>query len=750
MSNAVFNTFISNILLLPELSLKAGKSSFYERLENESLEHYVELFIEILTAKTIFPELNQVESDNIKTKKKIIKWHQNNAAEALLLYYINVGNIVHLVKFCRLIFSHFSAKSNDYPKIRPEIVTKISKIFKFSVEVSNSNLYCSKWLCSQILEKIASMGQEVLKTNSDNQKNYLDPTVSELVLAWGSNSSNQLSDMTSEKITTPNLIPRFGNTCKFIEAGQYCTFFINKENKVFSVGKGIYGRLGTGESSNHKFPQYIHFKYKDKSFEITQIASSKHGDGHSLALSTCGKVFSWGDGDNGKLGHNSVHAEKKPTLIEALNGPEIIDISVGKAHSACVSKDGRVWTWGDSDSDRLGHPVRKATPTDSRHSRVPELVDGVSEAIQVCCGANHTLILDKRENSVIYSCGMMTEGRLGFGNKTDTDIRHKLNNKLFKVKMAPFKNERILKLQAGLSSSFALTYSGKVFSWGSGAALGHGPGYNDPVLVPKLITALQEERVIDLSVGDNHCIALCENNRIYTWGANSMQQCGFNSSSDPPQITSNVVVQPTLIESISNMKNLLEASSSNQAIPDNVNIQQISAGTTHSFAYTCPPAKTRPLPQKVNYCLDISTECFSELKHLLEASKDINIKVLSNSVKILCNHLFLTKDLINNIAIPNSELALRDIIFDVLESPMLNEECREMLTQAVEDSAWFLFPPLKERLHIISNAILKLTTELEKSDYDSPIPRGSLSRCRCAVKVTLKHIHVDKSTPTHS
>ena len=38
-------------------------------------------------------------------------------------------------------------------------------------------------------------------------------------------------------------------------------------------------------------------------------------DGHTLALSVEGEVFSWGDGDYGKLGHGSNSTVKMPKLI---------------------------------------------------------------------------------------------------------------------------------------------------------------------------------------------------------------------------------------------------------------------------------------------------------------------------------------------------------------------------------------------------------------------------------------------------
>ena len=71
------------------------------------------------------------------------------------------------------------------------------------------------------------------------------------------------------------------------------------------------------------------------------------GLNHTLCVSADGNtVWSFGDGDYGKLGHGNATRTLNPTKIEALQGLKVQKVLCGAQFSVALTKDGKVFTWG--------------------------------------------------------------------------------------------------------------------------------------------------------------------------------------------------------------------------------------------------------------------------------------------------------------------------------------------------------------------------------------------------------------------
>ncbi|XP_076465936.1 putative E3 ubiquitin-protein ligase HERC1 isoform X3 [Babylonia areolata] len=498
------------------------------------------------------------------------------------------------------------------------------------------------------------------------------------VYVWGSNNSHQLAEGSQEKILTPKLTSSFGYIQQ-IEAGQFCTFLIHNDSSVSACGKGSYGRLGLGDSNNQPFPMKLVFEPKHG---IKKISSSKGSDGHTLALSVDGEVFSWGDGDYGKLGHGSNSTVKTPKLITGpFLGKKIKCISAGYRHSAAVTEEGELYTWGEGDYGRLGHGDKSSCST-------PRLVKDIGEVGQVACGSVHTVAVSQ-DGKTVWSFGSGDNGKLGHGDM----------NRCNKPRVIEaLAGMHIRKVACSGQSSLALTSTGQVYAWGSGSCLGCGQSFvtEFTALRPRLIDDLQNIRIVDISCGDSHCLALSHDNEVYAWGNNAMGQCGQGHSQSP-------IPRPRKVVGL-----------------EGVPVQQISAGTSHSVAWTAMPSDRHVIAWHRPFCVDLQEPTFASLCSFLErycdgfdavdppppfTSSQQHHHFVLLCLRLLSSHMALTLACgLGSEVLGNQTQPLRNLLFRLIDTSM-PDTIQQAVSSTLSIGACLLLPPLRERMELLHSLL---------------------------------------------
>ncbi|KAI3377882.1 hypothetical protein L3Q82_008463 [Scortum barcoo] len=550
-----------------------------------------------------------------------------------------------------------------------------------------------------LFEEVCRMASDYSRTcvSPDSIQTGEAPVVSETceVYVWGSNSSHQLVEGTQEKILQPKLAASFADA-QTIEAGQYCTFVISSDGSVRACGKGSYGRLGLGDSNNQSTLKKLTF---EPHRGIKKVSSSKGSDGHtrwpSLRRARCSAgvtaiTANWvtetarrRNTPNSSRGHyRGRWCIKYEFLIAAFSHASdfavVVCVSAGYRHSAAVSEDGELYTWGEGDFGRLGHG-------DSNSRNIPTLVKDISNVGEVSCGSSHTIALSK-DGRTVWSFGGGDNGKLGHGD----------TNRVYKPKVVEaLQGMFIRKVCAGSQSSLALTSTGQVYAWGCGACLGCGSS-EATALRPKLIEELATTRVVDISIGDSHCLALSHDNEVYAWGNNSMGQCGQGNSTGP-------ITKPKKVVGL-----------------DGVAIQQISAGTSHSLAWTALPRDRQVVAWHRPYCVDLEESTFSHLRSFLERYCDgINSEVpplpfpssrehhnfLKLCLRLLSNHLALA--LAGGVAtsiLGRQARPLRNLLFRLMDSSV-PDEIQEAVIETLSVGATMLLPPLRERMELLHSLL---------------------------------------------
>ena len=225
---------------------------------------------------------------------------------------------------------------------------------------------------------------------------------------------------------------------------------------------------------------------------------------HTLALTQTGHVFSFGFGSCGELGHGTTTTLWQPKLIEALAHERVVSIATGQQHSLVLTDAGASRAFGSGFSGKLGLG-------DQRNHALPmaiggPLADGQTRVL--AAGAAHSLAAD--DNGRVYTFGFNADCQLGHGTRQD-EYTPRL--------VAALQGERIVRLAGGEHHSLAVDDAGRAYSWGAGEARERTSGFaggwlghrtNDPQPLPRRIDALAHIRVVAVSAGSLHSLALAD------------------------------------------------------------------------------------------------------------------------------------------------------------------------------------------------------------------------------------------------
>lgn len=249
-------------------------------------------------------------------------------------------------------------------------------------------------------EQIQALGTLQVEFVSCGKEHSLAVCHKGRVFAWGAGSEGQLGTGDFKETTfIPSKIKALTDI-KIIQVacGHYHSLALSADSQVFSWGKNSQGQLGLGEQfPSQASPQRV------RSLQGIPVAQVAAGGAHSFALSLSGTSFGWGNNSAGQLalsGDNVPVQSPKPRSIGALKKLGVIYISCGAEHTAVLTQDGKVFTFGDNSFGQLGH-------SSTAEKRGPQLVEGIDGLVsQIDCGSYHTLAFVYTTGQVVcFGCG---------------------------------------------------------------------------------------------------------------------------------------------------------------------------------------------------------------------------------------------------------------------------------------------------------------------------------------------------------
>lgn len=223
------------------------------------------------------------------------------------------------------------------------------------------------------------------------------------IKAWGYNAYGQLGNGTTTNSTTPvQVIGITGVTT--ITAGGYHSLALTSDGKVWAWGHNTYGQLGNGTTTHSSVPVQV------TGITGTVIAVAA-GAYHSLALTSDGKVWSWGYNDHGQLGNGTTTSSTTPVEVTSLTGATAI--AAGGLYTLALTPDGKAWAWGFNGDGELGNG-------DTKNSKTPVQVIGLTGATAIAAGGYHSLALTP--DGEVWAWGYNADGELGNGTTTNSSV----------------------------------------------------------------------------------------------------------------------------------------------------------------------------------------------------------------------------------------------------------------------------------------------------------------------------------------
>ncbi|CAD7941951.1 unnamed protein product, partial [Amoebophrya sp. A120] len=388
-------------------------------------------------------------------------------------------------------------------------------------------------------------------------KHSLALTSSGHVYAWGHGGNGRLglgTDRTAalvpQSITEYESEDQAEKYIVFIECGESHSGCIDSLGRVYTWGNGGYCRTGHGQEYDACVPKQV------DGLRATPCEQLSFGVLHSLALTMKGRVMAWGAGAaTGLIFPGEALVAPIPRQVqaevEAEKDPLFTQIAAGALHSVAVSSDGELFCWGQSSEGRLGlgttedssATAKRADDSDAEGERLyedryrPKLckVKRSGEVYGWSVPIHEHSVAGAKKHALQHKHGGAASAR------SDTLLQDEL--------LGSKKNQRLprgnaAQVECGGMFSALRTKDGILYTWGSNDYGQVGTGSTLDVPQPFQHCTFPAP-VKAVACGFEHCLAI-SGGLLYSWGRNNFGQLGTGRGRD--------LAEPTLVESLIDLK----------------------------------------------------------------------------------------------------------------------------------------------------------------------------------------------------
>ena len=308
-----------------------------------------------------------------------------------------------------------------------------------------------------------------------------------------------------EIMSKPTLLylPAVGRGVTHIACGAKHAVALLDGGSVYSWGCGAFGRLGHGDQLSRSRPapvSALDLRHGSSGDAVVRIAAGGFCSG---AVTANGQVYVWGFNRYGQCGTGDCRdvIVPQPMRAASLRGVVPTVLLIARHHTALLSAEGRLYTWGAWTIGRLGHSASvKPVPVSVPEVGQPDVRTGIAAAAPGAAGGG------------------------GSG-------QHVLQLVLYPTAVRGLQHKMVVAAAVGGQHMLASCADGTLFSWGRGSegALGHGNLLHQRT--PRQIEALSGVHIAQLSAGAFHSAAVTADGQLFMWGAAGSGQLGL-----PPKL----------------------------------------------------------------------------------------------------------------------------------------------------------------------------------------------------------------------
>ena len=279
------------------------------------------------------------------------------------------------------------------------------------------------------------------------------------VYAWGDGTDGQLGDGSSSnsfdqpvKVTFPSgvVIKSPATDAMPIDTA----LAVDEDGNAWGWGSNSFGQLCQGNKQEYLTPVEVPLS------GITAIAGAFD---HALYDSS-GTVEACGGNVNGDLGDGSKKASSTPVAVTGLGKGDVTGLYASYNNSGALLSSGKYFDWGLNAGGQLGDG------SSAKSSSVPVQVSLQAKVTQVALGGslpNNGQTLVELADGTCWAWGTDSSGQLGDDSTT---------NEPSPVEMHLPAGVTYALLASGGATSYGVTASGDVYSWGNGSTGQLGDG----------------------------------------------------------------------------------------------------------------------------------------------------------------------------------------------------------------------------------------------------------------------------------